>query len=123
MRARIRKYHSPDVRNLEEWRPPDPTCLGVLLQVLIGPTDDVGEESFDFMVCTPNWLRKEYGDDGVILGRAHVVVFHYKFASIRARLERLVSSFDASTWDELATKLSRYAHWEFEDYEGKDATP
>ncbi len=40
--------------------------------------------------------------------------FHWQ--SLLSFLQRRVASFEADTWPELATKLSRLGYWEFEDY-------
>ena len=116
MRAAIREFFSPDVSGLEGWIPPDPTCFGILLQVFIGPLGGQGYESFDFVVCTPEWLRRKYGDDGVILCRHYILVFEFNLKRIAARIESLVASVEGGDWNEIASKLARYGHWEFEDY-------
>jgi hypothetical protein len=116
MRAEIRRFHSPDVHDLVRWAPPDPACFGFLLQVLIGPADSVGEESFDFVVCTPDWLRRKHGERAVILPRHHVQVFTYDFQAIDMTLRSFVSSVEGASWQDLANELSRYGKWEFEDY-------
>jgi len=116
MKAQIRRLHSPDVHDLVHWIPSDPACFGFLLQVLIGPADTTGEESFDFVVCTPEWLRQAHGEAAVILARHQVLVFRYDFPAIETALRCLVSSVEGRSWRELARELSRYGKWEFEDY-------
>ena len=116
MRASIRRFHSPDVEDLAGWTPPDSTCFGFLLQVLIGPVDSEGEESFDFIVATPGWLRQRHGGDAVVVARHHLVVFAYDYVRITSAVEALVSAQEARNWHDLAMKLGRYGMWEFEDY-------
>jgi hypothetical protein len=83
---------------------------------MVGPEDGEGEESFDFVVCTPGWLEAEYGRQAVIVVRHHVLVFDYDFPRIRRRLEDLVAKARGQTWAELASSLARYGRWEFEEY-------
>lgn len=115
MKAEIRRFHSPDVFDLVHWVPPEPLCFGFLLQVFIGPVGSPGEESFDFLVCSPEWLRREHGGEAVLLLRHHVLVFCYDFETIKAFLESFVSTIEAPSWAELARRLSRFGKWEFED--------
>jgi|ERR1700688_1662275 len=116
MHAAVRRFHSPDAYDLQGWTPADLTCFGILLQVLIGPRDGEGEESFEFVVCNPEWLRKKYGDDGVIICRHYIIVFDFDFSRIKSAIESLVARAYGEDWHEIALKLSRYAQWEFEDY-------
>ncbi|HEX4499328.1 MAG TPA: immunity 8 family protein [Thermoanaerobaculia bacterium] len=116
MKATIRRFHSPDVYDLEGWVPADPACFGFLLQALIGPADGEGEESFDFIVCSPEWLKEKYGEAGVILGRHHIIMFDYNFEHLRRTLESLVARIEGKDWRGLATRIARYGAWEFEDY-------
>lgn len=116
MKAAIRRLHSPDVPDLESWIPVEPECFGFLLQVLVGPWGEDGEESFDFVVCSPEWLKRKYGEDAVILGRHHVLMFQYNFAHLKDAIESMVSRAEGRDWSEVATKIARYGAWEFEDY-------
>ncbi len=116
MRAVIRGFHSPDVDDLDSWRPADPRCFGFLLQVLVGPSDGPGAESFDFVVCSLEWLRSNYGGDGLVFGRHHVLLFEYDFDRVRKAIEGIVSKASGSDWSEVASKIARYGKWELEDY-------
>jgi hypothetical protein len=108
--------HSPEVHDLAGWVPSEPSCFGFLLQLLVGPDESDGEESFDFVVCTPEWLRQKYGESAAIMARHHLLVFKYDFDAIETALRSLVASLEGGSWPELARQLSRYGKWEFEDY-------
>jgi hypothetical protein len=55
---------------------------------------------------------------GLYDARHHLVVNVENFdkRELRRWLESKVQSVQAGTWAEIATKLGRLGHWEFEDY-------
>ena len=116
MKPSIRRIHSPDVSDLEGYRPDDPSVFGFLAQVMIGPANSEGEESFDITVCSPKWLLEQYARQDVIFGRHHLIMLEYDFARMMSVFERLCNESEAPTWGEVAAKLGRFAKWEFEDY-------
>lgn len=83
---------------------------------MAGPVDEPGEESFDILVCTPRWLTEKYRDDEIISGRHKLIMFNYDYARLAARLEQAVKACAGESWNDVATKLSRFGYWEFEDY-------
>jgi hypothetical protein len=97
MKATIRRFHSPDVEDLNSWSPPDPTHFGFLLQVLIGPRDAEGEESFDLVVCTPAWLMEKHGVEAVVFGRHHLLLFEYSFERVQTTISENLA-LRANSW-------------------------
>jgi hypothetical protein len=79
MRAQVKRFFSPDIDDLNNFHPEDPESFGFLLQVMVGPENQPGEESFDVLVCTPKWLLQERGVDAVIFGYDKLIVFEYNF--------------------------------------------
>ena len=116
MRAAIRNLHSPDIDDLETYRPADPDRFGFLLQMLIGPVGGPGQESFDVQVCTPRWISETHANDEILIGRYLVIVFSYDFPSLKRFLEEKVAEAAGETWNDVAQYLGRFARWEFEDY-------
>ena len=115
MRSAIRGMHSPDaddLRNLDQKHPLDD--FGVLVQVLVGPADGPGEESFDVMVCSPKWLAREL-KNGPLVGRHHLFLERWDFPTVEREIRRLFET-DGRSWEELGQRLARFGHWEFEDY-------
>jgi hypothetical protein len=51
MQAELKRLHSPDVIDLNAFRPNGP--FGFLLQAMVGPQGAEGDEAFDVVVCTP----------------------------------------------------------------------
>jgi hypothetical protein len=56
MQAVIKSIHSPDIENLETFKPDNHDNFAFLLQLFIGPAELDGEESFDVEVCTPQYI-------------------------------------------------------------------
>ena len=84
--------------------------------MIIGPALQDGEESFDVEVCTPAWLAQRYGPHGIVSGRHHLIVFEYDFKVIDSYLREFVANCSGDTWQDVAGKIGRLGHWEFEDY-------
>lgn len=97
----------------------DPASFGFTARMVVGPLNSSGGESFDVWVCTPEWLAVECQRQGGILdARHHVVVDFGSFdqRALREWLQARVERAEGPTWPELANRLSRLGHWEFEDY-------
>jgi len=118
MKAELRALHSPDLADLKHGSPPDPGNFGILVQAMIGPEDEEGEESFDILVCTPSWLAGQVEREGPTWGRHHLLLPRYDYAAIESTVRSLVDSVHGLDWPEVAEILARYGAWEFEDYEG-----
>lgn len=116
MKAIIRSITSPDV-DVQTYRSANPEDDGLLLTLYIGPENGKGEESFDLMVCTPMWLRRKVTVEGPVIGRHHLIVDPLDLGVAALFLAEQVSNLEAPTWPELAEKLARLGHWEFEDYQ------
>lgn len=104
----------PDPRTL----PGDPASFGVLVTLMVGASDGPGEESFGVWVCTPEALAVRCAAEGFVDGRHTVVTTMDAFSEpgLRAYLTRKVENVSGETWDEVAAKVARIGHWEFEDY-------
>jgi hypothetical protein len=114
--AAIKRLYSPEVRDLAAYIPAEASNFGFLLQVIAGPAGEAGEESFDVMVCTPNWLSDKLGSDGTLLGRHHLLINHYDYPSLERFIADYCSNCRGETWSEVAEQLGRLGKWEFEDY-------
>ena len=116
MKAVIKSFGCPDAEDLETWRP-ESNRFAIPIELLIGPDDGIGEESFDVVVCSAAWLADEARNCGIVDGRHIYIVDHWDWPGIRAYFETCVSSLPSGTWHEVATLLARMGHWEFEDYQ------
>lgn len=116
MNAELKRLHSPDIYDLESFKPENPEVFGFLLQAMIGPEGKDGEESFDIEVCTPRWLEETYGIDAAIIGRHHLIVREYNYEKIVSTIKSFLRHCSGDSWSEVAEKVSRLGRWEFEDY-------
>jgi hypothetical protein len=116
MRANVLSIWSPDV-DVAAYRPQDPSDDGFLLTIYAGPSDGPGHESFDLTVCTPSWLARRVREVGrPLVGRHYLIVESMDIEVVLAFLRKQVESIEAPTWSEVAAKVGRLGHWEFEDY-------
>jgi hypothetical protein len=113
-RAEIRWLLTPDIEP-ESYVPEDPERFVFLVQMIAGPAGEAGEESFQFEVCSPGWLR-EQARSGPVSGRHYVIVDRFDWPALRAYFDDLVAGCTGADWSEVTAKLSRYGLWEFEDY-------
>lgn len=116
MKARIRSISSPDI-DIQGYVSGDSQNDGFLLTVYAGPGDGPGEESFDVLVCTPAWLGALVRRDGPQVGRHRLIVEPMDIEVAIGFLRRTFESVEGATWREVAEKLARIGHWEFEDYQ------
>lgn len=118
MQATLRRLHSPDAPDgLATFAPDDPERFSMLVQALVGPADSEGEESFDFTVSSPDLIAAEAADGkGFVFPRHRLVLTHWDPALVQRAIEDLVQRTEGKDWREIATKLSRFGRWEFEDY-------
>ncbi len=115
-KAALRRLHSPDAPDLGSYTPVDLRRFGILVQAMIGPKGEQGEESFDFLVCTPAWLADQIASQGYEFGRHYLFVSRYDPELITRVLHELCDRASGPDWDSVAQYLGRYGKWEFEDY-------
>lgn len=117
MKAKLKELYSPEAYNLAEFCPEEPDNFCILVSAIVGPEDSKGEESFNIQVCTPKWLCS-YLDkcNGIMPGRHFLFVLEYDYEKIYDKIKRLIESCSGSNWNEVAEKVARIGHWEFEDY-------
>lgn len=101
---------------LEYFHPDDESCFGISVRLMIGPDDDPGAESFDLLVCSPEWLKIHYAEEKIVWGHHMLIVFRYDFSLIQEKIKDYISKCTGNNWTEITHKLCRIGSWEFEDY-------
>jgi hypothetical protein len=115
MRAELKRLHSPDVDDLRTFVPPDPRLFQVFVQAMIGPDGDDAAESFDLVVCSPEWIRQQ-AENGPFVGAHHIVVTKLDYNALVATIREFCRRCEGATWQQVAAKLSLLGRWEFDDY-------
>ena len=113
MRAELKRVHSPDVNDLTSYQPQGP--FGILVQLMIGPDGMPGEEAFDTIVCSPDWLA-EHTKSPNLVGDHQIVVEKYDYPSLYKQVQDFCQSLEEDTWQDLAAKLGKIGKWEFANY-------
>lgn len=121
IRAELRGLHSPDVYDLQSYIPEDPLVFGFLVQAFIGPIGEMGEESFNFIVRSPQWIAEnELSDasvgDQYLFARHYLILHRYSYEVLLQAISKLCDSVQGPDWETIAERLGRYGYWEFEDY-------
>ena len=99
--------------------PVEPESFSFIARMLIGPRGSPGEESFDVVVCSPEWLAARCREVGLYDARHHLVVNVEQFdkRQLRTWLESRVNSVHAQTWTQIGERIGRLGYWESEDYQ------
>ena len=117
MKAKLKEIYSLEVdMPHQEFFPDDPNNFGLSVRLMIGPENSAGAESFDILVCTPDWIKHQYGEERAVWGRHILIVLEYDFYQIKAEIDRYIESCTGDNWVAIAQQLSRMGAWEFEDY-------
>lgn len=96
--------------------PPDPTDCWVVVTASIGIAGDDGSDNFTFYVSTPRRLERIVADESQLWGRHLLIVEQFDWVLVRNAIEKICDEVTGDTWDAIASRLSRYGAWEFEDY-------
>jgi hypothetical protein len=116
MRAKLQSLRSPDAFDLKSYAPDDPANFGILVEATIGSSGEPGGDVFSFEVCTSSWLGQEWLQDNYRFGRHLLLLKKYDYNILWNAIEKLCNSVEEADWEQVAQKLGRYGHWEFEEY-------
>lgn len=114
--AQVRRISTWEGDDLELHRPQDSENFSILVRAMVGPRGGEGEESFDMNVCTPQWLEEQVEREGFVLGTHRLFVRTYDTAQIKKLITKFIERYSGDSWRDVAEKISRIGHWEFEDY-------
>lgn len=118
MIAELKEIHSLELEcTLAEYVPEQYDYFELTINAQIGPVGQPSSDSFEIRVCTPKWLQARCDAGEIISGRHTLIVGEFNFPQIRDYLSALCRRCSGKDWTETAQKLSRYALWEFEDYQ------
>jgi hypothetical protein len=121
MKPELRRLHSPDIPDLSAPPQPGENRDCALVQAMAGPLGGEGEESFDFLVCTPAWISSQVAPHSPVFGKHMLVVNQIDERTISEAIQGLCEQIEGATWQEVAAQLAAYGHWEFEGYRELDS--
>lgn len=116
VRAELKSLDSADApEGLADFKPDDPDKFGISVAAVVGPSGGTGGELFYF-ACSARWLIANPPEKGFAYMRGHLLVTRWDAALVHRAISDLCRRTEGRDWNEIATKLSRYGAWEFEDY-------
>jgi hypothetical protein len=89
---------------------------------MVGPLDEVGEESFDFIVCSPDWMFDQMPGN-ITMGLHYIFMKRFDHTQLEAFVERYCATCEGPSWRDVAQKVGRLGKWEFEEYEPSGTDP
>lgn len=113
----IIKFIEQNGQDLESFNPEIIDNFWCYLTIRIGWDEIEGSDDFGFQLCTPRALDHSSQHKGHIWGRHHLIVNHFDAAQIRSMIEEKIAECARPTVEETTLILSRFFHWEFEDYQ------
>lgn len=133
MKAEIKRFCIWDDHS-EDFYPDDPKNFFAMVDMDIGLASSEGGDIFNLMVCTPRWfeenvMTKRPSDPthetirNSIFGRHYLFVHEFDEDEIEKEVRWIVDSVKGKDWSEMASRLSRYFGWEFEDYDQDSGLP
>lgn len=118
MKAIVKSIDTGSHVAFDKYWPEDETCFGLWLTVQVGPDNEEGGHLYQILACTPDWIKKEYAQEGTVWGRHMLIVFHFDHDRIESEITRYIEGCTGKDFWELAQKVARIGAWEFEDYQG-----
>jgi hypothetical protein len=113
VRAVVHRISFPD---LDRSWPFDPTNVRTLVEICAGPSNEHAEEIFYLTVCTPAALPELLAEQPILVGRHYLLVAEFDPRAVERYLRQAIAKIDGWTWNDVAERIGRLAHWEFEDY-------
>lgn len=117
VRAELRGLYTPDCPDpdLANYHPEDGEYFSLMVGAFIGPDEPpLGEELFDFHVCTAAWLADHPPQKGFEFLKNTILLTRWDYAVLTRAIGDLCRHTSGADWREIANRLSRYGRWEHE---------
>lgn len=109
--------YSLELSNGPPQLPPDPKDCWIVVYADIGQEGSRGADTFTFYVCTLKKLVTIVRKKRYELQRHLLIVERFDWGLVESAILSICERATGETWDEVATQIGRYGHWEFEDYQ------
>ena len=116
MRAEIRSYSLTENEDLSSYELGEKQVFGFTLLSEIGIRGQEGSDFFEVDVASPGFLEQLTPQP--IFLRHTLLATDYNIPEAVAMVHKYIEALEENSWEELASKVSRVARWEFEDYRG-----
>ena len=117
MKATIKSYYCTDSEDLSTYETGDPPLFGFTLNLAIGPIDSDGEDYFEVLVASAGYLAKRDSAQAPAFLQYVILAPDYNVFAAVSLMDKYISSLEEDSWQKLASKINRVAHWEYEDYQ------
>jgi len=118
MKAILKYIICPDVIDLETYKPDDSHNFGLFFQLIVG-TDayDIGEDWFNLMVCSPNWLESYIVElNSPISGCNYLFFKEYNYEVMVSYITNFINQIEADNLNELYDRIGTLAMYECRYY-------
>ncbi|MGI4850202.1 MAG: immunity 8 family protein [Janthinobacterium lividum] len=103
--------------NLDTYLPDDIECFELWVNLRVGVDSAEGADDYQLLICTPQWLQKNYAWKKALWGRNMLIVFEYDLEMIKSKIDRCLASFGDESVETLSREFAKFASWEFENYQ------
>ena len=117
MKSHLNDYVCVDIPEVWNWAPDDPKDVYYYMEMTIGSRTGSGD-LFGLTVSTPEALLKRMRASGQksLSGRHHLIVLDYSWDKVLQFVNDVIDKCQGKDWEDIALRLARHFHWEFEDY-------
>ena len=68
------------------------------------------------MVVSPSRLSRIIETENIVIGRGLLIMSDFNIEIVKKTIEKLLQGIKGETWGDVALQVSKYAQWEYEDY-------
>ncbi|RYV01200.1 hypothetical protein SOPP22_16735 [Shewanella sp. OPT22] len=111
LKPEIKSYDCVDYDPIESHEFDDNFDVTFWMNFTIGLSNSVGGDNFLVRIATYNNIELTESIDHTIL------LDEYSFPQVLSEVDDLLSKCQGNNWEEISSKLSKYMHWEFQDYQ------
>ena len=116
MKAEIRGYSLTENEDLSSYEPNEQQMFSFTLLFEIGIQGQKGSDFFEVDIASPAFLERLASQP--LFLRHTILATDYNIPAAVALVHKYVEALEEDSWEKLASKISRVARWEFEDYRG-----
>jgi Immunity protein 8 len=109
MKPIINRYDCVDHDPIDSWVPEDPANVDFWMNFTIGSGGAAGDD-FQVHVLTNSQVERS------ISTQYAIILPIYRWDLLLAVVEKILDHCQGEDWVEVSGKLSRYMHWEYQDY-------